>query len=240
LVGGDLLLKLVSFDVWDTLLSVNAFYANLSEELSRITSRQKIALEKKLLEGYEELRAIRRSGGFEESKIVPMALEAISKILEVDTETMRKAVTRTVAESSPERYVIDGAKETLATIKSSGFKVIITGNVVFWPGSYNRILLEKAGLTEFIDSQFYADEIGVSKPKQDIFLKALSEFNVKPQEALHIGNSLFEDFVGAILAGMNAVLIDTSVDNPLKLSSGRAYIVPTIGSLKGIITELLS
>jgi putative hydrolase of the HAD superfamily len=115
---------------------------------------------------------------------------------------------------------------------------VVVGNVVFWPGNYNRILLEKAGLAEFIDEQFYADELEVSKPKPEIFTKVLSRFGVQPNEALHVGDSVFEDLVGAVLSHMNAVLIDKSVDDVVRLSSWRVYIIPRIGMLEQVVREL--
>ena len=166
------MLKLVSFDVWNTLLSIDVFYRGISEELSRISGKEQIVLENTLHEGYRELKAFRRTGGFEESKIVPVTLKAISKTLKVDSEIMRKATKRAVMNISPKEYVIDGAREVVEFAKNQSLKVAIVGNVLFWPGSYNRILLEKTGISKPV-VQFYADEIGFSKPKPEIFASAL-------------------------------------------------------------------
>jgi putative hydrolase of the HAD superfamily len=229
----------VSFDLWDTLFSVASFYRSVSAELSRISNKQQTVLERKLNEGYKELVAVRRTGGFKDSQIVSMTLEAISDILEVDADSVKKAVLQAVTKISPEEYVIIGAREALEMVKSSNLETAIIGNVVFWPGSCNRTLLEKADLAKLIGAQFYADEAGVSKPDRDMFSLALLRFSVKPEEALHVGNSVFEDFAGAVLSGMNAVLIDRNVDGPIRLSELNAYLTPTIGSLESIVKELL-
>jgi putative hydrolase of the HAD superfamily len=233
------LLKLVSFDVWNTLLSIGVFYRGISEELSRITGKEQVVLENRLHEGYQELKAFRRTGSFDESKIVPVTLKAISKVLKVDSEIMRKATMRTVMNISPREYVIDGAREAVEFAKNQSLKVAIVGNVLFWPGSYNRILLEKAGFSKLVEAQFYADEIGFSKPKSQIFDKVLSEFSVKPEEVLHVGDSLFEDFAGSILSHMHAVLVDSNVNGPIRLSSTRGHIIPSIKLLGNIINELV-
>ncbi len=232
------MLKLVSFDVWNTLLSIDVFYRGISEELSRISGKEQIVLENTLHEGYRELKAFRRTGGFEESKIVPVTLKAISKILKVDSEIMRKATKRAVMNISPKEYVIDGAREVVEFAKNQSLKVAIVGNVLFWPGSYNRILLEKAGISKLV-VQFYADEIGFSKPKPEIFAKVLSEFSVKPEEVLHVGDSLFEDFAGPILSYMHAVLIDSNVNSVIRLSGGKGHIIPSIKWLENVIKELV-
>lgn len=233
------MLKLVSFDVWNTLLSIDVFYRGISEELSRITGKEQFVLGNRLHEGYRELKAIRRTGGFEELKIVPVTLKAISEILKVDSEIMRKATKITVMNISPKEYVIDGAKEAVEFAKNQSLKVAIVGNVLFWPGSYNRILLEKAGISELVEVQFYADEIGFSKPKPEIFDKVLSEFSVKPEGVLHVGDALFEDCAGSILSRMHAVLIDSNVNGPIRLSSGKGHIIPSIKWLENIIKELV-
>jgi putative hydrolase of the HAD superfamily len=233
------LLKLVSFDVWNTLLSIDVFYKGISEELSTITGKGQFVLENRLHEGYRKLKAIRRTGGFEETKIVPVTLKAISKILKVDSEIVRVATKRTVMNISPKEYVIDGAKEAVEFAKNQSLEVAIVGNVLFWPGSYNRILLEKAGFSKLIELQFYADEIGFSKPKPEIFDKVLSEFCVKAEEVLHVGDSVFEDFAGSILSHMHAVLIDSNVNGLIRLTGGKGHIIPSIKWLENIIKELV-
>ncbi len=54
----------------------------------------------------------------------------------------------------------------------------------------------------------------------------LSRFNVQPYEALHVGDSVFEDLAGAVLFHMNTVLIDKNVDGIVRLSSWNVYIIP--------------
>ena len=231
-------LKLVSFDVWDTLFSVRAYYRDIAVELSKLVSVEPATLEGKLVEGYRKIRAIRRAGGFNDSEIVQSSLEAMAKFLNLDSEIVARAIINATENSRPEQYLMEKAAEAVRQVKELGFKLIVVGNVVFWPGSYNRVLLERAGLSKFFDEQFYADELKVSKPKPEIFAKALAVFNVQPQEALHVGDSLFEDLVGAVLAQMNAALIDKKVKGVVRLSSWNAYIIQNIGLLEQVIKEL--
>lgn len=230
--------KLVSFDVWDTLLSVKSYYRSIALELAKSMDLPPKTIVEKLIDGYTRVRAIRRAGGFRDSEIVPSALKVIAKFLGVESETVSKAILAATENHPSEQHLIEGAKEAVRRVKELGLKVVVVGNVVFWPGNYNRILLEKAGLAEFIDEQFYADELEVSKPKPEIFTKVLSRFGVQPNEALHVGDSVFEDLVGAVLSHMNAVLIDKNVDGAVRLSSWRVYIIPKIGMLEQVVREL--
>ena len=67
----------------------------------------------------------------------------------------------------------------------------------------------------------------------------LSEFSVKPEEVLHVGDSLFEDFAGSILSHMHAALIDSNVNSVIRLSGGKGHIIPSIKWLENIIKELV-
>ncbi|MEM3874661.1 MAG: HAD family hydrolase [Candidatus Bathyarchaeia archaeon] len=231
--------KLVSFDVWDTLLSVRSYYQSIALELAKSVNLAPETIADKLVEGYRKIRAIRRAGGFSDSEIVPSALEVIAKFLGVDSGKVSRAILAATENYPSEQHLIEGAKEAVRRVNELGLKVVVVGNVVFWPGSYNRILLEKAGLAGFIDEQFYADELGVSKPKPEIFARVLSRFNVQPQDALHVGDSVFEDLVGAVLSHMSAVLIDKNVDGVVRLSSWNVYIIPRIGLLEHVVKELI-
>lgn len=231
-------LKLVSFDVWDTLLSLRAFYRDIALELSKVLGEQPLILEDRLIDGYRKVRAIRRAGGFSDSNIVPAALKIMADFLGTRPETVERSILNVAEEGGSERYLLDGVLESISQMKRLNLMVAVVGNVVFWSGKINKILLERAGLARFIDEQFYADEVGVSKPKPEIFEKALSKFNVKPHEAVHVGDSLFEDLVGAVLAQMNAVLIDKNVNDTVKLSSWNAYIIPNIRLLGRVLQEL--
>ncbi|MGH9398736.1 MAG: HAD-IA family hydrolase, partial [Thermoanaerobaculia bacterium] len=46
------------------------------------------------------------------------------------------------------------------------------------------------------------------KPDPEIFRRACARVGVPPQEALHVGDSLAEDYEGARAAGLSAVLLD--------------------------------
>jgi putative hydrolase of the HAD superfamily len=231
-------IRLVSFDVWDTLLSVRAYYKSIASELAKLTNASPSILEDKLIEGYRRVRAIRRAGGFNDSEIVSSSLKVIAEFLNIAQETVAKAILEATENISPESLLIEGARETVQRIKEFRLKIVVVGNVVFWSGSYNRVLLERTSLSKFIDEQFYADELGVSKPKPEIFAKAFSKVGVQPEEALHVGDSVFEDLVGAVLAHMGAVLIDKNVGEAVRLSSWNAYVIPDIRVLEQVVKEL--
>jgi len=69
-------------------------------------------------------------------------------------------------------------------------------------------LLPQVRLTNTFDIVVVIDSVGKMKPDKDIFLHALKKLDVKPHEALFIGNQIEEDYNGPRNAGMKALLID--------------------------------
>ena len=68
------------------------------------------------------------------------------------------------------------------------------------------------GLSERIQSLTISGEIGVRKPKVEIFKVACERAGVSPKEALFVGDTVENDIVGANRAGMTSVFIDRESD----------------------------
>ena len=64
------------------------------------------------------------------------------------------------------------------------------------------------GLSERIQSLTISGEIGVRKPKVEIFKVACERAAVLPKEAVYVGDTIQNDIVGANRAGMTSVFID--------------------------------
>ena len=68
------------------------------------------------------------------------------------------------------------------------------------------------GLSERIQSLTISGEIGVRKPKIEIFQVACERAGTLPKEALFVGDTVENDIVGANRAGMTSVFIDRESD----------------------------
>ena len=66
------------------------------------------------------------------------------------------------------------------------------------------------GLQPYLDFKVTSFEVGYDKPRPEIFLAALEKAQVKPEEALYVGDQYDLDVVGAHGVGMKAVLLDRS------------------------------
>ncbi len=163
----------------------------------------------------------------------------LAELLGIDVELVRRAAARAVLGGVDEEMVLPGgAREALEGVRKKGMKVTVTGNVMFWPGSYTRLLLERLGLMDYIDRTFFADEVGAFKPMPEMFGKPMETFRVEPDEAIHIGGDTYaEDFEGgALKAGMWAVWINPGGAEKVRRIHERGFEVP---SVEGGILEVL-
>jgi putative hydrolase of the HAD superfamily len=94
----------------------------------------------------------------------------------------------------------------LEALRSAGVRVLVVSN---WDSSL-PLLLSELGLSPLLDDVVVSALVGVSKPSRGIFDVALSRAGVAAAEALHVGDSLHDDFHGAKAAGLSALLLDRS------------------------------
>jgi putative hydrolase of the HAD superfamily len=93
---------------------------------------------------------------------------------------------------------------TLTALASRGFRLGVISNF----DSRLFGLLDGFGLTPFFDPIVISTHAGAAKPEGAIFTQALDRHKFRPEETLHVGDSLHADIVGARAAGMTPVLID--------------------------------
>lgn len=75
-------------------------------------------------------------------------------------------------------------------------------------------ILETAGLRERLDALAISHDLGVRKPRPEIFAAALDALGVSPAEAIHVGDSLDADVLGAAAAGLRTVWITRCLADP--------------------------
>jgi putative hydrolase of the HAD superfamily len=101
-------------------------------------------------------------------------------------------------------HVFPDANTALDELRTRGLRV---GAVSNWVWTLPE-LLETLGLAAQFDFVAASSRVGFEKPNPGIFLHALREAGVRPEEALHVGDHLDADVEGAQRVGIGAVLID--------------------------------
>ncbi|ABM80455.1 HAD family hydrolase [Hyperthermus butylicus] len=231
-------IRLVSFDVWNTLLRFEAIAGFIVEGLSEATGKPLSAVRTAFERARAEAKRARLRG--EGGNPLLESQEMLAVALDAPLDRVRRGIAIGLlrAIEHVEEIVYPEALQALETAARIAGKVAVLGNVLFWPGSYTRLLLEKARLEHFIDFQLYADEIGLYKPDRRAFLQLCKEADVDPGEAVHVGDELTEDVAGALSAGMMAVWVNRSLREPVYMPEARLAAIPSLTLLGEALQRL--
>lgn len=97
-------------------------------------------------------------------------------------------------------------REVLSALRGAGVTLLVVSN---WDSTLPR-LLERLELLPFFDRVVVSAVVGSSKPSRAIFDEAVRLAGVPHADALHVGDSLVDDYHGARAAGLHALLVDRS------------------------------
>ena len=124
----------------------------------------------------------------------------------IDDDESIRSLTKEFEEASIEAGVapVEHAGETLAALSAANIRLGLVCDTGFTPGRVVRQLLEDAGLCDHLEVLCFSDEVGVPKPGNEIFAKALAELGARPPEAIHVGDLKRTDIAGAHDMGMHA------------------------------------
>ena len=89
----------------------------------------------------------------------------------------------------------------------------ITNTILLEEGTLD--LLHRLGLLRYLRSVVVSSAMGYRKPHPSLFLRALEELDVAPDEAVFVGDRLVDDISGAQGVGMRAVLTHQYRQEPL-------------------------
>ena len=121
--------------------------------------------------------------------------------LHLDLENAKRAVDhyRNIYEAN--RRAVAGAKSLLQHLRGRVKTGVITNGFV----AAQRDKLRVCGLENLLTFVLISEEVGVKKPDMTIFEEALRRADVRPEEAIFVGDSWTSDIIGAHRCGMKTV-----------------------------------
>ena len=127
-------------------------------------------------------------------------------------------------------HVPDGVAPALQALLDAGYRLAVISNA---DGRVERIL-EREGLTPYMEFVLDSTVVGVEKPDPVIFHMALERLGLGAGECLYVGDLYDVDIVGARGAGLRAVLVD-----PYDLSADRDVDrIPSVAELPAYVAAL--
>jgi putative hydrolase of the HAD superfamily len=213
------MLKAVTFDLWGTLMMerVKGLRQTRTERIRRIDEvlrEIQIALGSEAIDrAYDALGEwlvalwlTHRDIGSREQVVQLLEILGINRSIARNDSLMGRLVDAyTLPILSDLPVPLDGASEVLSTLEARGFRLAVICNTGRTPGKVLRIILEHLNLAKHFSVQTFSDEVGLRKPRPEIFEQTLAALGVKPSEALHIGDTPAADVAGARDVGMRAV-----------------------------------
>ena len=124
--------------------------------------------------------------------------------VEVDDEELTRFLEAEHAAWDPARQAAANTPALLEALRARGLKLGLVSNA-FDPGWLLHRDLEQMGLAQRLDFSVFSSEVGTRKPHPAIFERALEALGVEPENALFVGDRLFEDIRGAGELGMTTV-----------------------------------
>jgi putative hydrolase of the HAD superfamily len=123
--------------------------------------------------------------------------------------------------------VFDDVEPTFSELKNKGLKIGLVSN------GFQKDLdcvLGELDLKKWFDSVVCIDSCNCAKPNKEIFLFALEDLQINPNETVFVGNSIEQDYDGALAVGIRPFLIDRDKEHSSQYNK--------INSLSDLLTIL--
>jgi putative hydrolase of the HAD superfamily len=122
----------------------------------------------------------------------------------IDDDELRRYLEAEHSAWDPARVLGAHTHALLESLRARGLRLGLVSNA-FDPGWLLHSDLDQMGLAQRLDFSVFSSEVGTRKPHPAIFERALEALGVEPENALFVGDRLYEDIRGAGELGMTTV-----------------------------------
>jgi HAD superfamily hydrolase (TIGR01549 family) len=194
--------RIVSFDIDGTLVDflsmLHAALGIVGQSLASLGGR---ALSSQQLQAFRsEVAADPRFAGATLETLRRESFRRAASSVGLDTDAHADDLWQLFLNSrEPHRHLYPDVAPTLQILKGYGIRIVAASN--------GNTPLRESPLAEYFEAWFYAEEMGVAKPAIGFYQEAIRRLSAKPEDVLHVGDSLAEDYLPALSCGMAALLL---------------------------------
>ena len=196
--------RVVFFDVDDTLLDTSAFAQTARRAAIELMVDNGLPLDKD--EAYGVLKTIIREKGSNYGKHFNVLTQVVLghedpmlvALGMITYHNVKMALLRPFADTT----------DTLIYLKSQGYRLAVISNGITIK-QWEKLV--RLNVYSFFDAVITSEEVGKKKPDKLIYDVALRKMNGDPEKSVMIGNKFREDALGAVNAGMSAILVNSDV-----------------------------
>ena len=246
-------LKVVSFDLWDTLVDDNSDEAVRAERGLRSKQDERRHLVWQALSEIEPIEMERVALAYDTAdaafNIVWKQMH-ISWTLEQRLNVVLSGLGRTLPGESfaqlldrTARMEVEIPPNPIADVDSSlrelsqNFKLCVCSDAIVTPGTGLRQILEGHGLKKYFSAFAFSDEVGHAKPHHSMFDAVAGQLGVERHEIVHVGDRDQNDVKGPHAIGAQAVLFTATRADDKGMTSADA-ICGSHKDLPGVIAKL--
>ncbi len=117
---------------------------------------------------------------------------------------LERAVAAYIAPLDADVIPFPDSRPALDYLHARDLKIGLISNTM-WPGEFHRRELERFGLLPYFDHVVFSSDVGLWKPRPEVYHLTLNVLEVAASEALFVGDNPEHDIVGAQQAGLRAV-----------------------------------
>jgi HAD superfamily hydrolase (TIGR01549 family) len=208
------MLRAVTFDFWGTLYQNTIGYKERMDLLTEVLERHGQPRSRAALEtAYRHVWTVWDRIWREERRSLPIEHWLHEMLAALDAE-LPEDVVAGLCRPMQEVYLhnettrptpVPGVTEVVPRL-ARRYRLGLISDTGMTPGRVLRELLRRDGLLPHFHALTFSDETGVTKPLPEQFLHTLTELEVEPEEAAHVGDLPETDLAGARGVGMKAVL----------------------------------
>ena len=201
--------KIVSFDIFDTLLKRDVYKPTDVFELVQKEYGKKFHKDS----NFKQLRILAEKLAREKSKYQEVTLDEIySEIDDADKEIYKSLELEMEAAVL---HVNPNLKPVYDTCVSQGKDIYIISDM-YLPRTFLETILRREGYKDFKAVVLSAD-YRKTKRSGELYKSFLEKYGIKASEVIHIGDSRYADYIGAQIVGIHAIHIPRLSENTLYL-----------------------